>query len=269
LRIGIIGAGKLGSALIKGLLSRQDTSLRVIASARSTRSLERIKSLGVEVTHDNKYLVSVSDIVIICVKPSQVEEVADEVSCCGKGKVIISAVALVPLKWWEVRFPAGDVKLFRVMPNINVLVGESFTALTAHDGADSFSRSLVEELFKLLGSTAWVSEEVLDALTLISGCGPAIIAEITDALVLASLAIGIPQEVAEEAVLKLIEGSAKSLQEVELTKFRNMVITPRGLTVRLLRRLYKENFKSTLIESIESTYSVLAESKIRMLKDML
>jgi len=180
----------------------------------------------------------------------------------------VSAAALVPIKWWESRLSGEDVKLFRAMPNINVMVGESFTALAAHEHVDAYSRSVVEELFKLLGSTAWVSEDVLDALTVISGCGPAIIVEITDALMLASLAIGIPQGVAEEAVLKLIEGTAKSLQETELTKLRNMVITPRGLTIRLLRRLYKENFKSTLIELIESTYSVLAESKIRMLKDM-
>ena len=205
---------------------------------------------------------------IVSVKPSQVEDVVEEISGFVQGKIIVSAAALVPIKWWESRLPGEDVKLFRAMPNINVMVGESFTALAAHEHVDAYSRSVVEELFKLLGSTAWVSEDVLDALTVISGCGPAIIVEITDALMLASLAIGIPQGVAEEAVLKLIEGTAKSLQETELTKLRNMVITPRGLTIRLLRRLYKENFKSTLIESIESTYSVLAESKIRMLKDM-
>ena len=104
-----------------------------------------------------------------------------------------------------------DVVLFRAMTNINALSNSSFTALSRDVAYSSEIERAVEDLFRVLGEVVWVEEHVLDALTIISGCGPALVVELIDAFIFGSMAIGIPEHVARRAVFKLFEGTVKSL----------------------------------------------------------
>ncbi|RLE52979.1 MAG: pyrroline-5-carboxylate reductase [Candidatus Methanomethylicota archaeon] len=232
------------------------TNLKVLASVRHRRDdlLNYFQGSGVEITFNNRLLIEQYDLVLLCVKPSQVFDVLREVGDLLHCKVLISMVALIPLSWFRRRL-GDDVVLFRAMTNISALSNSSFTALSRDVAYSDEIERAVEDLFRVLGEVVWVEEHVLDALTIISGCGPALVAELIDAFILGSMAIGIPEHVARRAVFKLFEGTVKSLGVLSASELRNRVITPRGLTIKMLKDAYGRGVKSSLIEALESTYN--------------
>lgn len=255
-RLGVIGLGRLGRAIVSGLSS--SGSFEILASVRSSRSVS-LKFLGesdVKIVFDNKFLVEQCGLILLCVKPSQASNVLCEIGSLLRGKILVSMVALLPFSWFRQRI-SDDVALFRAMTNINVLSNSSFTALSSDGSYSGGVEDVVENLFKMLGDFVWVDEEVLDALTIVSGCGPALIAELIDAFILGALSIGVPEDVAKRAVFKLFEGTVKSLEMLSVSELRDCVITPRGLTIKMLKDAYARNVKLSFIEILESTYNVM------------
>ncbi len=209
-----------------------------------------MRSLGINVTTDNK-LVAQSDIVILAVKPHQVGSVLREIREVIEGKVLVSVAAMVSIS--RIRELLGDgirVEIYRAMPNINVEVNNGLTALTG----EGINRDIVDYLFSLLGKTLWVDEKTLDLMTLITACTPAIISEIIDAFILAALYTGIPKDIAEEAVAYTFIGTSINVLRNNIYNVRNRVITPRGLTIKMLKHFFKSNVKHQIMESIVETY---------------
>ncbi len=255
MRVGIIGAGKIGTALIKGL--RRCPNLRVdsiIGSGRSDETINRVEALGVIGTKDNDYLVRESDIIFISVKPYHFPKVYSDVSSdAWDKKTVISVMAGVKLDTLKGLLP--EAKLFRAMPNINALVQESTTAVAFTGGVTSGDLRVVEDLLKCIGSVKWVPEEYIDIWTGLIGSGPAFLSEIIDALVLGAVATGMPRELAYSAILHMMRGTVELLKTSEgkhPMELRDEVTTPAGTTIAGLKKLERTGVKAGLMEVVEA-----------------
>ena len=260
-RVAIIGAGTIGSAMIK-CIKECIPNLEVIATGRSKETLERARMLGAEATNDNAYAVRKADLVIISVKPHHLPSVVEATQGLWKGKLVLSVMAGVKLSTLE-RLLHG-AKVFRAMPNINVLIGMSSTAVTPI-GREGWE--VIDKILRCFGKVYWVPEEYLDAWTALIGSGPAFIAEIVDALVLGAIAVGMPRSLAYQAILDVLEGTARLLRK-NLDKhpavLRDMVTTPAGTTIRGIMELESRGVKSALMHTVEEAYraSVMIGEKI-------
>jgi pyrroline-5-carboxylate reductase len=248
LTVGIIGAGRLGSALIRGLLSCCSGRLRVVASARSPEKIRLARELGAEAVRDNRYLVRSSDLVIVCVKPSQLAAVAEEVAGLVRGKPVVSVAAGVRLSTLERLFPGAH--LFRAMPNINAAIGQSTTAITPHERASGVD--LVVSVFSLLGRVYLVPEELLDAWTLLAASGPALVAEIVEAFTMAGVAMGLPRDLAYDVALDVIASTALHLRRRYRypQELRDQVVTPGGTTIEALKALEERAVRAAIVEAM-------------------
>ena len=247
--ISVIGAGVIGSSIIRSLIS-SGNGWKIIATAKSEESLNKIKGLGVEATRDNIYAVKNSDIILLSIKPSQLISLSEEISQFVKNKLIISVVAAAPIKWLSKKFLGA--KIVRAMPNINSETSSSFTVLSTNDNIDDLSKKLVEEIFSTIGYYEWVDEKYMNALTALSGSAPAFLAEIIDALALGGIAAGLPRDLAYRAVLYTMKGTAKTLLEKGWSPhyIRDLVITPAGTTIRGIMVLQGNGLKRSIMEAV-------------------
>jgi len=256
--IAVIGAGKIGSAIIKSL-NECCREVRIIATGRRNETLENARSLGAEVTKDNREAVRSADLVILSVKPHHFPVVIKQVgSNAWGGKIVVSVMAGIKLATLESVIPNAEV--YRAMTNVNALVRKASTAIATLN-SNSEGRLVVEDLFKCLGNVYWVPEEYLDIWTGLVGSGPAFIAEIIDALVLGAVASGMPRDIAYKAILDVLEGTAVLLKNVDShpAVIRDEVTTPAGTTIRGLMVMEEEGVKSALMKTVEAAYKRSAE----------
>jgi pyrroline-5-carboxylate reductase len=216
----------------------------IVASTKTRESAREVKEMKVNVTFDNFALINQADIIIIALKPFVVLENAELLKNIPHEKVLVSIAAFVPLSFYKKIANVNEV--YRAMPNVNVEINKGFTALC---GEKSESSNIVEELFSLLGEIEWVSEEVLDKLTLMSASSPALVVELIDAFEIAAMYMGIPQNIARKAILNVFIGTAELASKKDLLSIRNSIITPKGITSKLMRRYINANVKSSIIET--------------------
>ncbi|MGB6985318.1 MAG: pyrroline-5-carboxylate reductase [Candidatus Aquilonibacter sp.] len=237
MRIGIIGRGTLGGALERGF----DRHPRVRAIDATTRSSSA----------RNPDLAEASDVVVVCVKPRDAAEVCTQIAPVLRAdQVLISAVASVDTgsltTWTEQR-----TRVVRVMPNTPARVASAMTVLahTQQSNDDAFART--RELFDAFGRTLVLDESLMDAVTAISGCGPAFIFVAIEALIDAAIALGIPYDSARVLVAQTVLGSARLVLEGEAHPgaLKHEVTTPAGRTIKGLLELEDGKLRSTLIRA--------------------
>jgi pyrroline-5-carboxylate reductase len=255
LRVGIIGAGKIGTAIIKGLQKCSHVTIdNIIASGRSDETIEKVHALGATGTKDNEYLVNNSDSIFISVKPYHFPKVFNAVNRGSwRGKTVISVMAGVKLETLKELLP--EAKIFRAMPNINAVVQESTTAVAFAGEVTDKDLKVVEGLLRCVGSVKWVPEEYLDIWTGLIGSGPAFLSEIIDGLVLGAVATGMPRELAYLAVLHMMKGTVELLRVSEgkhPMELRDEVTTPAGTTIAGLKKLERTGVKAGLMEVVEA-----------------
>lgn len=252
-RVGVLGAGRIGSAMIRALkLCTPD--LEVYASGRSEETLTRASRFGAKVSRDNSYVVRNSDLIIVSVKPYHFLDLYNQVPPdLWSGKLVVSVMAGVRLETLS-RVLHG-ARVFRAMPNINTLVSKSATAIATNNN-NSDDHLAVEDIFRCFGSVYWVPEEYLDIWTSLVGSGPAFIAEIIDGLVLGAVSSGMTRDVAYKATLDMIEGTVKLLRELgsHPIEIRDEVTTPSGTTIQGLKVLESKGIKAGLIEVVETSF---------------
>ena len=237
MRIGIIGRGTLGGALVKGF--ERHPHVREIDS--TTRA-----SAG-----RNCAAVQGSDVVVVCVKPRDAADVCTQIAPALRGdQVLVSAVAAVDTGaiagWTERR-----ARIVRVMPNTPARVASAMTVLArAHDSNEA-ALEQTQLLFDGFGRTMVLDESLMDAVTAISGCGPAFIFVAIEALIDAAIALGIPYEQARVLVAQTVLGSGRLALESELHPgaLKHEVTTPAGRTIRGLLELESGNFRATLMKA--------------------
>lgn len=248
--IGILGCGTLGRAIAQGLRSHASVE-RIAATTRSARP--RIKDLDEVVAVDsNRELASISDIVVICVKPSQVEAVAREIAQdLRPGALVISAAAAISTESLR-RWTGGTAAIVRAMPNMPARIGLGMTALAAGSNADASHLDLARDLFATLGRVVVVEERLMDAVTGISGCGPAYVYLIVEALAEAGVSLGLPRNVALELAAQTLHGSAAMVLQTGIhpAALKDEVTTPAGCTIDGLLALENGGLRSTLVRAV-------------------
>jgi pyrroline-5-carboxylate reductase len=246
----VIGAGTIGEAIVKSLLKSKHNG-KITATRRQIEKLRELENLGVAITSDNKKAAKESDITFLCVKPSDVEQVLKEIGEEVKGKLVISTAATIPLKLYKRTVP--ETKFVRTMPNIAVLVQESFTAYCCDDDVTNEDKVKVKEILDAMGVSQEVEEKYMDAITALSGSGPGYISIIIEALMYAGLKVGLPRNLSLYSSAQTVLGTGKlAIQTSEhVAKIKDMVTTPGGTTIEAIYELEGSQIRQALMRAVE------------------
>ena len=258
LKLAVLGAGNIGGALIEGLLETgqiPSESIRatVLDEAEAAEASSRL-NIPVTTTRGNAEAVSHADVVVVSVKPNQVSEVIEGIrDAVSPRHILILIAAGVPLATVEgvLRKP---IPVFRVMPNLAMTVRESATAICANGAATDEQRSIVEEIFRTVGSVTFVAEEMMHAVTALSGSGPAFVCTVLEGLISGAVKVGLPHAVATELAEQMVLGSAKRMREdgTPPAVLRDRVTTPGGTTIAGLHELEKGRVRASLMSAVEA-----------------
>ena len=256
-KISIIGTGNMGEALISGLISSESSSPEnIICTDVREDKLQFVKEkYGVLTTSSNIDAIEASDIVIYAVKPQIIASVLRETaSALDMTKLVISIAAGVPLVAIE-KCIMKDLRLIRVMPNIAAFVKESASVLAAGQNATKEDVDLAMAIFNSMGKSIFIKENILmDAITGLSGSGPAYIFLIVDALADAGVKVGLSREDALFLSAQTVLGSAKLLMETNEHpgRLKDMVTSPGGTAIAGIHTLEMGGLRTTLINAVEA-----------------
>lgn len=254
--ISFIGAGNMGGALIGGLAasSAVDRKNIVVSDPRKARIKELSSSLRISAAKGNADAVSRGDIIVLAVKPGEISKVLAE---CAEHvtpkKIVVSIAAGVPISELQAPLPK-KAKVIRAMPNTPALIGEGITVLSAGKNVTGRDLDLVSAIFDTVGQTAVVDEKRMDAVTGLSGSGPAFVAMFIEGLIDAGVFAGLTRELAKTLAVQTVLGSAKMLREkVEHpSQLKDMVTSPAGTTIAGVRVLEEEGFRTVIMDAIEA-----------------
>lgn len=256
LRIGFLGAGKMASALAKGILKAGlVTPANVIASdiAEGARSAFA-QATGAAVTANNQEVAQFAKILVLAVKPDQIapllSELRDKVTA---EHLVVSIAAGVTLGRLESQLPAG-VRVVRVMPNTPALVGASATGYALGAKATADDAKLVQQLFASVGLAFQVKEALLDAVTGLSGSGPAYIYQVIEALSDGGVAAGLPRDTATKLAAQTVLGAARMVIETGLHPgtLKDQVTSPGGTTIEGVHELEKAGVRAAFINAVRA-----------------
>ncbi len=253
--VGILGTGNMGEALLRGLLQGHVCKPEQIlcSDIRPEKLREIRESLGIKGTSHNVEVVKHSDIMILSVKPQMMKPVIEEIARhLDLSKLIISIAAGVPLAAIE-SCAKKDLKLIRVMPNICVSVREGVSAVAGGPHAQKEDLTMAKTIFDSVGKTVFVEEDLLDAVTGLSGSGPAYIFLIIDALADAGVKVGLSRSDALLLASQTVLGSAKMMIETgeHPGRLKDMVTSPGGTSIAGLHTLEQGGVRTTLINAVE------------------
>jgi pyrroline-5-carboxylate reductase len=253
--IGFLGAGNMAEALIRGLLRGHADAARIIASGpRPERMAELASRYGITTTPDNGVLVERSDIVVLAVKPQIMRKVLDEIGeRLRPDALVVSIAAGIPVAAIEQRLRPGT-RVVRTMPNTPALVDAGATAIAAGGHATPADLADAKRIFDAVGVTVTLDEYQLDAVTGLSGSGPAYIFLILEALSDAGVKVGLSRRTATLLAAQTVLGSAKLLLETNEHpgKLKDMVTSPGGTAITGLHTLEHGGVRTTLIEAVEA-----------------
>ena len=249
--IAFIGSGKMAEAVMARLPKAYKIILSDVSKKRLTYLSNKYKA---KIAKNNLAAFKSANIVILSVKPQNISEVLSEIRnsklATGNSKLIISIAAGIPLAYLQKKLPG--LPIVRVMPNNPALVGLGVSALCAGKKVSPANFKQAENIFKAVGEVVKVSEKLMDAVTGLSGSGPAFAYEAINALALGGVAAGLPKNIATKLSLMTVLGAAYTVFETgkspeELIK---MVASPGGTTLEGLAVLKKKKFSKTLIEAV-------------------
>jgi pyrroline-5-carboxylate reductase len=255
-KIAFLGGGNMAEALIKGLIASGTAKPdKILAADVLAERLEYLrKNYDIIIQKTNKDAVCEADIIILSVKPQVIENIlADIAPVVDDKKLIISIAAGVPLAKVENALKKGS-RVVRVMPNTPSLVLAGVAALAAGNNATSKDVSFAKGIFDSVGRSVIVEEKHMDAVTGLSGSGPAYVFVIIDALSDAGVKVGLPRQLALELAAQTVYGSAKMVLETNEhpAKLRDMVTSPGGTTIEGLHALEKGKLRATLMNAVEA-----------------
>lgn len=251
MKVAVIGAGKIGEAVARGLAKSHEIT-GVIVTKRNTASIKNLQSERIVVTSDNKKAAKESDIILISVKAGDAKQILSEISDLVKNKIVISLMAAVSIKKIESMIP--NAKVVRAMPNIAATIGEAITAYAASPKLTTGDKEKVEFILHCFGDCVPVQENLMDAVTALSGSGPAYIAIMIEAMVSAGLKVGMPRDVAFKLVTKTLTGTADLLSQKQMhpAELRDTVTTPAGTTIAGIYELEKGSIRTSIMNAVDA-----------------
>ncbi|MEC4892576.1 MAG: pyrroline-5-carboxylate reductase [Oscillatoria sp. PMC 1051.18] len=254
-KLGLIGGGVMGEALLSRLIARRiylpDTVL--VSEPLSARRDYLKEKYRVRVTADNQAAASADEVLLLAVKPQALDAVV--ASLAGEREIcplVISILAGVPISRLEAAFPEQSV--IRVMPNTPATVGAGMTAIASGSQVNSEQVALARSIFEAVGQVVAVPESLLDAVTGLSGSGPAFVAIAIEALADGGVAAGLPRAIASQLAVQTVLGTAQLLQESGLhpAALKDKVTSPGGTTIIGVAELEKLGFRSALIQAVQA-----------------
>jgi pyrroline-5-carboxylate reductase len=254
--IGFLGAGNMGEALIKGLLHTGliPPGAILAADARPERLREVEKLYGIQTLPDNPALVKGADVVILAVKPQVIADVLKEVGPALAPKhLLISIAAGFSTAALRSHLPGKGVRLIRVMPNTPALVLEGATAIARASGLQPGDLETAEEIFGAVGKVVVLEEGLMDAVTGLSGSGPAYIALVVEALADGGVKMGLDRGTALSLATQTVLGAARLLLETRMHpgQLKDMVSSPGGTTIAGIAALEEAGLRRALISAVE------------------
>jgi pyrroline-5-carboxylate reductase len=249
-----LGAGNMAVAMLRGLVSQGLVPKEHITATdvrgEALRALE--SSLGIRTAIDNREACAQADVIVVAVKPQVLPKVLDEVAdVVDEHKLVISIAAGITLGRMAQLLP-GRPRLVRAMPNTPAMVGAGATAIAAGPGASHADMELARGLFSAVGSVVEVEERLLDAVTGLSGSGPAYAFIAIEAMSDAGVRAGLPREVATRLAAQTLLGAAKMVLETgeHPGRLKDMVTSPAGTTIAGVAALEQNGFRHALHEAV-------------------
>lgn len=252
-KIGFIGGGNMASALIQGILASKISNPEDISvSDKCREKLEAFKALGINTTQNNMQVVTASDYVFLAVKPKHLEEALEELELEDIDTIFISIVAGWTTRGLE-RFLPETAKIVRVMPNTPALIRMGMLAISNDYSISDDELKNVRKILDTAGKTLIVEHELMDAVTAVSGSGPAYVYMFIDAMADAGVRLGLTKEAALELAVQTVIGSAKMIEQTKQAPsvLKDKVCSPAGTTIEAVYSLQENNFAFTVMKAIE------------------
>jgi pyrroline-5-carboxylate reductase len=252
-RLAVIGGGKMGEAIVSGLIDGGvlDSGQMVIAEPVSSRRDELAARYTVRVVDSGSEAVRGSDVVVLAVKPQNIDDVVRDMAPDVRSSVVVSIAAGISCARIE-SLLAEDTAVVRVMPNTPVMVREGMAVVSGGVAASKDQVDLVASLFGAIGRAVVIDERYQDAATAISGSGPAYFALVIDALARAGVAQGLPREVAQELAVQTMRGTAGMLQETGMhpEALIDGVSSPGGTTIAAVNVLEDHGVRAAFAQAV-------------------
>jgi len=252
--IAILGAGKIGEAMLAGLIAAGRTPDSLMFTERyPDRVAELTARYGVRGV-DTDEAAKQADVLIVAVKPQDIDPLLQALSdMITPGTLVVSLCAGLPTSLYERHLPAGT-PVVRVMPNTPMLVGEAMSAISAGSHARPEHLQLVEDLLSTVGKVVRVPETQQDAVTALSGSGPAYFFFLVEAMIDAGILLGLPRAVSTELIIQSAVGAAAMLRDSgeHPVILREAVTSPGGTTIAAIRELENHRVRAALLAAIEA-----------------
>jgi len=251
-KIGVLGAGRMGSALVKGFLGSGFPAKDILVSDKDEARLRHLAREGVRAVSDNLELVKGADAIFVAVKPGDVRRTLDEIKGLIGSKLIVSVAAGVPIRKLEEKLEKA--KVIRAMPNLPCQVREGAIAYSRGKLVSGEDARVAGELLGRLGVAVELSEDMLDVATGLSGSGPAYFYLAIDALTKAAVEDGMPREVALKLAAQTAKGAGETLLKTGATpqELIDAVRSPKGTTERGLEALEKRGVAKAFGEALRA-----------------
>jgi pyrroline-5-carboxylate reductase len=255
-RIAIVGCGKIGESLLAGLLSSgwREPGELVATGRREERVAELRDRYGVDATLSNEEAVAGASVVVIAVKPQDFDALLGEIGpSLSPEQTVLSVAAAIPTAAIEQRI-APSVPVVRAMPNAPATVHEGIAGICpgAHAGDEHLAAA--EEVLSHLGAVVRVPERYMDAVTAVSGSGPAYFALLAEAMIEAGILLGLSREISTQLVVQTMFGTAKLLRDEAMhpVELREAVTSPGGTTIRAIRELERAGVRAAFLNAIQA-----------------
>jgi pyrroline-5-carboxylate reductase len=255
-KIAILGGGKIGESLLAGLLSsgwRKPGDV-VVTGRRDERLAELRERYGVPVTRDNVQAVDGAALIVISVKPQDIEGLLTEVSGrVSPEQTVLSVAAAIPTAAIECHL-SGQIPVVRAMPNAPSTVHEGIAGICGGSHARDEHLEIAEEALAHLGAVVRVAEPYMDAVTAVSGSGPAYFALLAEAMIEAGILLGLGREVSTQLVVQTMLGTAKLLRDEKMhpVELREAVTSPGGTTINAIRELEQAGVRAAFLNAIQA-----------------
>jgi len=256
--VGFIGGGVMGEAIIKGLIKlikakKVKANEICVSDLREKRLNYLEKKYKVKILKNNIELVKRCEVIILAVKPQDVQKVLEEIQkVFTKNHLLISIAAGITTRFLETYLPK-EVPVIRVMPNTPAIALVAMSALAQGTWATEEHLKIAKSFFEAIGDTVIIPEKWMDAVTGLSGSGPAYVAVFIEALADGGVKMGLPRDIALKLALQTVFGTAKLLKETgwHPAQLKDMVSSPGGTTIAGLHVIEKNSFRGILIETVE------------------
>ena len=255
-KIAVLGAGRIGESLISGLLSSgwREPSEVAATTRRAPRVAELRERYGIDATLSNHDAAAGAALVVIAVKPQDIEGLLGEIAgAVSADQTVVSIAAAIPTALIEEHLSDG-VPVVRAMPNTPMTVHEGMAGIAAGAHAQEEHMAQAEEILSSVGRAVRVDEPYMDAVTAVSGSGPAYFALLAESMIEAGILLGLSREISTDLVVQTMLGTAKMLRDEKIhpVELREAVTSPGGTTIAAIRELEQAGVRAAFLNAIQA-----------------